>query len=575
MSQNKITMLDLSNRIARSSTISIATYTLLLSVFLSFILGFMYVRLKTNAIIDSAKPSLSYLMDRSNFVQITRQLNFIVQNGSILAYQIKDKKSEDPLVTNGVWENTPLPEDYSPTFYNGNFAWIHRYKLQSKNTGSNLELFVIHPVSYHPFLFGLLASLLFLTVILLIVRKLMTDYSVTINRHFFEFITVLRRLQGSHSGNLDNFKYETKFKEVQEIVDRFVMASKEALESKKMEEKYKAKEELADAVRKVSHDISSPMGSLKSVVFDYKNIMDEKVRSALRKNIVRIEDIVNILKFKNKEIDNDFCYLDLTINGILSEKRNDLGDNAEIDFDRKGSSYGLFAKIRTHTLSSIISNIINNAVEAGAKNIKVSCSETKDCVSILVKDDGGGIPDSIKDKVFAKEFSYGKGSMGLGLYSAKEELEEAGGRIGFDSVEGEGSLFSLFIPKADRPAWHVPHIEISPDQVAVVIDDENFIHRVWKNRLSNKVLSLKTYKAFKLWLTQQDDLKDYLFLVDFEFVGQGVNGIDIIKEIESPNVILVTSRADDYKVIELCERNAIKLLPKELVEHTLVMEVGG
>jgi signal transduction histidine kinase len=79
-----------------------------------------------------------------------------------------------------------------------------------------------------------------------------------------------------------------------------------------------------------------------------------------------------------------------------------------------------------------------------------SNSEIAECTGaeVSISDNGKGIPDSIKEKLFDPFFSTKdatKGS-GFGLYNSKLFIEDHNGKIGFVSEEGKGSTFFLFIP---------------------------------------------------------------------------------------------------------------------------------
>jgi len=79
-----------------------------------------------------------------------------------------------------------------------------------------------------------------------------------------------------------------------------------------------------------------------------------------------------------------------------------------------------------------------------------SVAEIAECTGaeVSISDNGKGIPDSIKEKLFDPFFSTKdatKGS-GFGLYNSKLFIEDHNGKIGFVSEEGKGSTFFLFIP---------------------------------------------------------------------------------------------------------------------------------
>ena len=80
--------------------------------------------------------------------------------------------------------------------------------------------------------------------------------------------------------------------------------------------------------------------------------------------------------------------------------------------------------------------------------VTVSTKNLVEHIEITVSDNGPGIPDDIKDKIFQPFFTtkpVGKGT-GLGLMICKEFIERNGGKIWLESTPGKGSRFTLSIP---------------------------------------------------------------------------------------------------------------------------------
>ena len=68
---------------------------------------------------------------------------------------------------------------------------------------------------------------------------------------------------------------------------------------------------------------------------------------------------------------------------------------------------------------------------------------------ITFADNGYGIPDDIKEKIFIPKFSTKEEGSGIGLAIAKRGVEHAGGSIWFDSTLGKGTTFYLEFPLTD------------------------------------------------------------------------------------------------------------------------------
>lgn len=68
-----------------------------------------------------------------------------------------------------------------------------------------------------------------------------------------------------------------------------------------------------------------------------------------------------------------------------------------------------------------------------------------------VQDNGPGIPESIRERVFQPFFSTKEEGTGLGLSIVARIVEEHGGWVELRSREGEGTIFSVKIPQRREP----------------------------------------------------------------------------------------------------------------------------
>jgi len=107
-------------------------------------------------------------------------------------------------------------------------------------------------------------------------------------------------------------------------------------------------------------------------------------------------------------------------------------------------------------LQQVFLNLINNALDAMEKqggDLNLFCHRENDSVTIKVADTGGGIPKANLDRIFDPFFTtkpVGKGT-GLGLSICYGIIEKMGGKLGVESVLGNGTTLTISIPlKAGR-----------------------------------------------------------------------------------------------------------------------------
>jgi signal transduction histidine kinase len=113
----------------------------------------------------------------------------------------------------------------------------------------------------------------------------------------------------------------------------------------------------------------------------------------------------------------------------------------------------IIAKFDRTQLIRVVTNLIKNSIQAIEQNqtaeprIEVRVFSKKDQVFISVKDNGLGVLDENKDKVFEPKFTTKSSGMGLGLAMVKKILKNYGGDISFLSEEGKGTTFRVNFPK--------------------------------------------------------------------------------------------------------------------------------
>ena len=99
----------------------------------------------------------------------------------------------------------------------------------------------------------------------------------------------------------------------------------------------------------------------------------------------------------------------------------------------------------------VFNNLIKNAIQAGIENdethITISVTQEDQNYIIAVKDNGTGISDEIKEKMFSPNFTTKTTGSGLGLAMVKQIITNHNGQIWFESEEGEGTVFYILIPK--------------------------------------------------------------------------------------------------------------------------------
>ncbi len=351
---------------------------------------------------------------------------------------------------------------------------------------------------------------------------------------------------------------------------------------KENKEKNRIKQQLIELASQVSHDIRSPLTVLDMILMDLSEVEEEK-RLIVRNAVSRIRDISNNLLTQNKilmKAENIIknCLLSDIIESAISEKRLQLFNQPTIslEFNYAPTSYGIFSNINPVDFKIILSNLMNNAIEACMQSgkIKISLFVENKNISILIQDDGKGIPPQILKELGNRGITYGKEhGFGLGVSHAMKIIDTWKGNIYFTSVLGEGTTVHIQLPLSPPPSWFLEKIEIPLQSKILILDDDSSIHQVWNTRF--KQLNLKNHrvtwhhfyddKELENWIIQHHTENRLLILCDYELLSTKNNGIDILQALGlTHHAILVTSRYEDKIVYERCEKLQIKILPKSL-----------
>jgi signal transduction histidine kinase len=208
----------------------------------------------------------------------------------------------------------------------------------------------------------------------------------------------------------------------------------------------------------VAHDLKSPLNQIKGLVSLIKmttqlegepvNCLNMIEASAIRLNSM-IGKILDIEAIESKQLNLNMEPVDLT------ELLNGLADRFKLDANRKSIELiesipiGISINIDRNYLTQILENLLSNAIKFSPSNKKIylNLQDNGDHIIAEVRDEGPGLNDDDKKKLFSKyqklsaKPTGSESSTGLGLSIVKKFTETMGGQIWCESELGKGASF--------------------------------------------------------------------------------------------------------------------------------------
>ncbi len=359
--------------------------------------------------------------------------------------------------------------------------------------------------------------------------------------------------------------------------------SLEITELKTLQQKLEASHQNA---LQVAHDIRSPLAALNTCL-KYVTEIPEKYRVMMRNAANSINDIANNLLTQHRKKDAAdktgggirIWLLAPLLESMVSQKRLALEGRAlQIETEISTAGFSAFAKCDATEMKRLLSNLMNNALEAfpaGQAGVITLSLDVKDhSVVLTVKDNGCGIPADKIEEVMKPGVSLKAEGNGLGLPHAKKTVENWGGKLTLSSVLGQGSCIELKLSAADAPAWFVSSIEVSSQTPIGILDDDASVHDAWDQKLdaASPHLCLHHFRNSKdLMAWYRTQTTPVQIFSDYELIGDPLTGLQALEDLGcGENALLVTSHYEDPAIIERCQKLGIRLLPKNLLPHVLI-----
>lgn len=327
-----------------------------------------------------------------------------------------------------------------------------------------------------------------------------------------------------------------------------------------------------------SHNVKSPLRNLKLIRERFKNSFNEDDKELFDSAISQISSMADKLRIrgykKNQEAKNasQIAIVDIEeiLNQSIRKKTHEWsGDQSPIEIRLKSDvSTNSAVAIESNEMRSLLSNLLNNAFEAKASCVELSLRSSGEQFILDIIDNGRGVVDSIREKLFNEGATAGKpNGTGFGLYHAKKYLKLWNGDIGLISSRAGNTHFRITLP-----IWKIPQIAITATDTIVVLDDKPVeINRLKKSislsGVKNRVVSFTSSIDFLTWYKKHSQ-PSIALLADYDLGEKSPTGIELIQSLGLKNrSVLVTDNYEDERLYAQCLSLGVLLAPKNNVER--------
>ncbi len=217
-------------------------------------------------------------------------------------------------------------------------------------------------------------------------------------------------------------------------------------------------------VSNVSHELKTPITSMKVLADSlisqkdvpievYQEFMEDITKEVEREDKI-ITDLLSLVKMDRTAADLTITEVDINILVELIMRRlRPIAQKRDVELVYE-SIRPVTAAVDEVKMTLVISNLVENAIKYNKEHgwVKVTLDADHQFFTIVVADSGLGIPQESMDHIYERFYRVDKsrsreiGGTGLGLAITKSAIMMHRGSIKVESIEGEGTTFTVRIP---------------------------------------------------------------------------------------------------------------------------------
>ncbi len=213
-----------------------------------------------------------------------------------------------------------------------------------------------------------------------------------------------------------------------------------------------------EMARQVAHEIKNPLTPMKlSIQYLQKAInnnqpnvkeLSSTVANTLVEQIDHLSKIAaDFSQFANIGTTNITSF---DLHDVLGSLKELYTTDENVQFDWRPVNDRVMVDADKTQMNRLFTNLFANAVEAcqgnGICKIEVNEIRDEDIIRISIKDNGEGIAPDMQERIFIPNFTTKSSGTGLGLAMCKGIVEQAKGKIWFETEQGNGTTFHVELP---------------------------------------------------------------------------------------------------------------------------------
>ena len=215
-----------------------------------------------------------------------------------------------------------------------------------------------------------------------------------------------------------------------------------------------------EMAKQVAHEIKNPLTPMKLNIQHLLRVQQQdperasSMLSEVAQSIIQqIDGLSRIAgEFSNfakmPQAQNEVFHLNKLVSSVYKLYQKGDHGSTELTLGLPENEIEVFAD--PTQLMRVINNLVKNALQAIPDDrqgrVDIRLYQQEETTILSVRDNGTGIPESLREKVFFPNFTTKNSGMGLGLAMSRSIVNAAGGRIRFETRENEGTTFYVELP---------------------------------------------------------------------------------------------------------------------------------